>query len=78
MPRKGGQSANKAGSGCQGKGVRVPESMNAGDGRGRPMSVYERQNGCGKWVSECQENRGYPLAELALWVGGVQVVSPSA
>ena len=34
------------------------------------VSVHERQNGYRKGVSECQENRGYPLTDLALWVGG--------
>jgi excisionase family DNA binding protein len=33
------------------------------------VSVHERQNGYGKGVSERQENRGYPLTLLALWVG---------
>src|SRR5712692_1903072 len=33
------------------------------------MRVYRRRRGFGKWWSGCQENEGYPLADLALCVG---------
>jgi len=39
------------------------------------VSVRERQKGYAKGVSECQENGGCPLTDLALWVRGAELVS---
>src|SRR5216684_7037192 len=54
---------------CQRRGVRLPASLNAVNRAWGSVSVHERQKGCGKCGSGCQENRGYPIAWLASWVG---------